>query len=170
MFLLDMFFGIVLETFFVTFWSPFGLLGTPWGCQMEEKKGAKLMFFRDPPFGCHFGVILGGFLVDFGRFLVPFGEASERYFGNVFLCLLLPCRGPFTRCGREFRVLCCFGSLVFFCLAGVPWCFLWSLVSLSPVYERSARASEASEARGAIEWCSLVFPVFVCVLVFPLPV
>ena len=34
----EVFFSVVFERFFVTFWSPFGLLGTPWGCQMEEKK------------------------------------------------------------------------------------------------------------------------------------
>ena len=46
---LEVFFRVVFETFFVTFWHPFGLLVGPWGCQMEEKKGTKLMFFRDPP-------------------------------------------------------------------------------------------------------------------------
>ena len=103
------------------------------------------MFFRDPPhLGYHFGVILGGFLVDFGRFLVPFGEASERYFGNVFLCLLLPCRGPFTTFWQGIS------SLMFLwlpCVLLPCWCALvFSVVPCFPFPRlRAQRASERSE-------------------------
>ena len=146
--------------FFDTFWNHFGLPGGPWGCQKGEKKGAKLVFFRGPPLGYHVGVILGGILVDLGRFLVPFGEASERYFGNVFLCLLLPCRGHFTTFWEGIS------SLVFLwlpCVLLPSWCSLLFFVIPCFPFPRV-------RARGAIEWCSFAFPVFVCVLVFPLPV
>ena len=159
---LEVFFSVVFERFFVIFWSPFGLLGTPWGCQMEEKKGAKLMFFRDPPFGCHFGVILGGFLVDLGRFLVPFGEASERYFGNVFLWPFAPLPLAFYKIlGRNFGSCVALAPLCSSALLVCPGVFCGPLFPFPPC---------TSAARGAIEWCSLVFPVFVRVLVLPLPV
>ena len=108
--------------------------------RMGEKKGATLVSFLDPLLGTIlvsfwevFWSILGGFWHHLGRrrrgILVMFPFA---------FCSLAA--GLSQDFGREFRVLCCFGSLVFFCLVGVPWCFLWSLVSLSPVYERSARS------------------------------
>ena len=129
---------------------------------MEEKKGAKLMFFRDPPFGCHFGLILGRFWVDFGRFLVPFGEASERYFGHVFLWPFAPLPRAFHKIlDRSFESCVALAPLSSSALLVCPGVFCGPLFPF-PL--------STSEARGAIEWCSLVFPVFVCVLVFPLPV
>ena len=138
---------------------------------MGEKMGAKLVFFRDPALGYHFGVILGGFLIDFGRFLVPFGEAPERYFGNVFPLPFAPLPRAFHNIlGGNFESCVPLAPLCSSALLVCPGVFFLVPCFPFPVYERSARASEASEARGAIEWCSLVFPVFVCVLVFPLPV
>ena len=116
---------------------------------MEEKKGAKFVFFRDPPFGCHFGVILGGFLVDLGRFLVPFGEASERYFGNVFLWPFAPLPRAFHKMWEGISslvllwlpcvLLPCWCALVFFV---VP-CFPFPRVRAQRASERSERSARS---------------------------
>ena len=143
-----------------------GLGGAKWG----RKRGHKWSFFVNPLWG----TILVSFWVVFwsilGGFWYPLGRRRRGILVMFSFAFCSLAAGLSQHFGKEIRVLCCFGSLVFFCLAGVPWCFLWSLVSLSQCTSAAREASEASEVRGAIEWCSLAFPMFVCVLVSPLPV
>ena len=67
-------------------------------------------------------LLLGTILVSFGEVFLSIwegfgyhlGEASERYFGNVPYAFCSFAAGLSQHFGKDFRVLCSFGSLVFF--------------------------------------------------------
>ena len=122
----DVFFGVFLLLFFVTFWCHFGVFWWSFGGQKGGINSRNLDLFEDPVWGAvwlHFGTILGAFWKDCGNIPGTFWEVLEHGRGS---------------------------SLVF---PGGPFCS-------SPLYERSERASAASEASGAIALCFLVVPFF----------
>ena len=106
---------------------------------MGEKKGTNLMFFRDPPFGYHFGVILGVFLSIWGGFWYHLGRLRR-----VILVMF-----SFAFCSLAVGLSQDVGGNFESCVALAPLCssallvcpgVLWFLVSLTPVYERSVRS------------------------------